>query len=127
MLSRFTISQRVPSLFLIRVFLFLVALSLFLGAPMSLGQPLAPLTNPRTALKKYVRAPDQHYSFVVADVEDELLLTRHTIRMQSQAWNPGGQVLNRTVWEHGIALLVPRFIATNTGLLSLLGARTTTN
>jgi PhoPQ-activated pathogenicity-related protein len=116
MLSRFTISQRLLSLFL-------VALSLFLGAPpMALGQPLAPLTNPRTALKKYVRAPDEHYSFVVVDVENEFLLTRHTIRMQSQAWNPGGEVLNRTIWEHGIALLVPRFIATdNTGLLLIAG------
>jgi hypothetical protein len=55
---------------------------------MSLGQPLAPLTNPRTALKKYVRAPDEHYSFVVADVEEELLLTRHTIRMQSVSMRP---------------------------------------
>jgi PhoPQ-activated pathogenicity-related protein len=42
--------------------------------------------------------------------------------MQSQAWNPGGEVLNRTIWEHGIALLVPRFIATdNTGLLLIAG------
>jgi PhoPQ-activated pathogenicity-related protein len=123
MLYRFTISQRLPLLFLIRVLLFLVTLSLFLGAPpMSLGQPLAPLTNPRTALEEYVRAPDEHYSFVVADVENELLLTRYTIRMQSQAWNPGGEVLNRTIWEHGIALLVPRFIATdNTGLLLIAG------
>jgi PhoPQ-activated pathogenicity-related protein len=114
MLSRFTISQRLPSFFL-------VVLSLFLGSPMALGQPLAPLTNPRTALEEYVRAPDEHYSFVVADVEDELLLTRHTIRMQSQAWNPGGEVLNRTIWEHGIALLVPRFIATDRGLLLIAG------
>ncbi len=122
MLSRFTISQRLPSLFLIRVLLFLVALSLFLGAPpMSLGQPLAPLTDPRTALEEYVRAPDEHYSFVVADVENELLLTRYTIRMQSQEWNPGGEVLNRTIWEHGIALLVPRFIATDRGLLLIAG------
>jgi hypothetical protein len=118
MLSRFTISQRLRSLFLIRVLRFLVAPSLFLGVPlMALGQPLAPLTNPRTALEEYVRAPDEHYSFVVVDVEDELLLTRYTIRMQSQAWNPGGEILNRTIWEHGIALLVPRFIATDRGLL----------
>lgn len=122
MLSRFTISQRLPSLFLIRVLLFLVALSLFLGVPpMSLGQPFAPLTNPRTALEEYVRAPDEHYGFVVADVESELLLTRYTIRMQSQAWNPGGEVLNRTIWEHGIALLVPHFIATYRGLLLIAG------
>ena len=122
MLPRLTISQRLPSLFLVRVLLLLVALS-FLGAPpIALGQPLASLTNPRTALEEYVRAPDQHYSFVVVDVEDELLLTRYTIRMQSQAWNPGGEVLNRTIWEHGIALLVPRFIATdNTGLLLITG------
>ena len=118
MLSRFTISQRLLSLFL-------VALSLFLGAPpMALGQPLAPLTDPRTALKKYVRAPDEHYSFVVVDVENEFLLTRHTIRMQSQAWNPGGEVLNRTIWEHGIALLVPRFIATASGCPKAIGGAT---
>jgi PhoPQ-activated pathogenicity-related protein len=122
MLSRFTVSQRLPSLFLVRALLFLVALSLFLGAsPMALGQPLAPLTNPRTALEEYVRAPDEHYSFVVVDVENELLLTRYTIRMQSQAWNPGGEVLNRTIWEHGIALLVPRFTATDRSLLLIAG------
>jgi PhoPQ-activated pathogenicity-related protein len=122
MLSRFTISQSLTSLFLIRVLLFLVTLSLFLGAPpMSLGQPLAPLTNPGTALEEYVRAPDEHYSFVVAAVENELLLTRYTIRMQSQAWNPGGEVLNRTIWEHGIALLVPNSIATDRGLLLIAG------
>jgi PhoPQ-activated pathogenicity-related protein len=115
MLSRFTISQRLPSLFLVRVLLFLGA------SPMALGQPLAPLTNPRTALEEYVKAPDEHYSFVVVDVKNEVLLTRYTIRMQSQAWNPGGEVLNRTIWEHGIALLVPRFIATDRGLLLIAG------
>ena len=115
MLPRLTISERRP-------LLFLVALSLFLGAPpRALGQPLAPLANPRTALEEYVRAPDEHYSFVVVDVENEFLLTRHTIRMQSQAWNPGGEVLNRTIWEHGIALLVPRFIVTDRGLLLIAG------
>ena len=114
MLSRFTISQRLPSLFL-------VALSFFLGAPPIALEQLAPLTNPRTALKEYVRAPDEHYNFVVVDVEKKLLLTRYTIRMQSQAWNPGGEVLSRTIWEHGIALLVPRFIATDRGLLLIAG------
>jgi PhoPQ-activated pathogenicity-related protein len=122
MLSRFTISQRLPSLFLIRVLPFLVVLSLFLGVPpMSLGQPLAPLTDPRTALKEYVRAPDDHYSFKVTDVESELLLTRYTILMQSQKWDPGGEVLNRKIWEHGIALLVPSSIATDRGLLLIAG------
>jgi PhoPQ-activated pathogenicity-related protein len=115
MLSRLTISQRLPSLFLVRVLL-------FLGVPsMALGQPLPPLTNPRTALEKYVGAPDKHYSFVVVDVKNEVLLTRYTIRMQSQKWDPGGEVLNRKIWEHGIALLVPRFIATDRGLLLIAG------
>jgi PhoPQ-activated pathogenicity-related protein len=115
MLSRLTISQRLPSLFL-------VVLSLFLGVPaMSLGQPLAPLTNPRTALEKYVRAPDDHYSFKVTAVESEPPLTRYTILMQSQKWDPGGEVLNRKIWEHGIALLVPSSIATDTGLLLIAG------
>jgi hypothetical protein len=100
MLSRFAISQRLPSLFLIRVLPFLVVLSLFLGVPpMSLGQPLAPLTDPRTALEEYVRAPDDHYSFKVTDVESELLLTRYTILMQSQKWDPGGEVLNRKICD----------------------------
>jgi PhoPQ-activated pathogenicity-related protein len=122
MLSRFTISQRLPSLFLIRVLPFLVVLSLFLGVPpMSLGQSLAPLTDPRTALEEYVRAPDDHYSFKVTDVESELLLTRYTILMQSQKWDPGGEVLNRKIWEHGIALLVPSSIATDRGLLLIAG------
>lgn len=122
MLSRFTISQRLPSLFLIRVLPFLVVLSLFLGVPpMSLGQPLAPLTNPRTALEEYVRARDDHYSFKVTDVESDPPLTRYTILMQSQKWDPGGEVVNRKIWEHGIAFLVPSSIATDTGLLLIAG------
>ncbi len=105
-----------------RVSLFLVVLSLFVGvAPMSFGQPLAPLTDPRTALEEYVRAPDEHYRFEIADVDREPLLTQYTIRMQSQAWNPGGLVLNRPIWEHGIALFVPRSITTDTGLLYITG------
>jgi PhoPQ-activated pathogenicity-related protein len=105
-----------------RVSLFIVALSLFFGfAPMTLGQPLAPLTNPATALQEYVRTPDEHYRFKVADVDRKLLFTQYTIRMQSQAWNPGGMVLNRAIWEHGIALLVPRLITTDTGLLFIAG------
>jgi hypothetical protein len=50
MLPRLTISQRLRLLFLVRVLLFLGV------PPMALGQPLAPLTNPRTALEEYVRA-----------------------------------------------------------------------
>jgi PhoPQ-activated pathogenicity-related protein len=120
MLPRFTIGQRLPSLF--RVLPFLVVLLLFLGVPpISLGQPRARLTNPRTALEKYVRAPDDHYSFKVTDVENELMLTRYTILMQSQKWDPGGKVLNHKIWEHGIALLVPSSIATDTSLLLIAG------
>ncbi len=121
--SRFAISQRPPTLFLIRGLPFLVALSLFLGiSSISLGQPLGPLTNPRTALEEYVRATDEHYRFEVADVESQPLLTRYTIRMHSQAWNPGGMVLNHPIWEHGIALLVPRSLTTDTGLLFVTGS-----
>lgn len=116
MLSRL-MGERVPSLFMIRMVLFLVALLFLSVSPMSLGQPLVPLTNPRTALEKYVRAPDDHYSFEILSTSTKPLLTRHTMRMQSQAWNPGGEVLNRTIWEHGIALLVPHFIATDDSAL----------
>lgn len=100
----------------------LVALTLFLGiASMSLGQSLTPLTNPATALAKYVRAPDPHYSFKVVDTEHELLVKQYMIHMQSQAWNPDGMVLNRPIWTHGLALLVPRLIIDDTALLFITG------
>jgi PhoPQ-activated pathogenicity-related protein len=122
MSSRFVINHTLPTRSLSRALSFLAMLPLFLGiCSMSLGQPLAPLTNPATALEEYVRAPDGHYRFEVAEFEIEPLLTRYTIRMQSQAWNPGGLVLNRPIWEHGIALLVPRIITTDTGLLFIAG------
>lgn len=71
-----------PIRFLTRLSLSLVALSFFLGiSPVSLGEPLAPLTNPTTALAQYVRAPDEHYRYEITDVERGLL-TRYTIRMR---------------------------------------------
>jgi len=105
-----------------RILLVLVALSLFLGiAPLSFGQPLAPLTNPKTALREYVRAPDEQFHFEITDVDRKPLFRRYTIRMQSQVWNPGGLVVNHPLWEHGVALFVPRFITTDTGLLFIAG------
>src|SRR5687767_2277225 len=115
-------NQVLPTAFFGRALVFLVAISLLLGiSPISSGQALAPLTQPSSALEQYVRAPDRHYRFEVTDVEREPLLTRYTIRMQSQVWNPGGLVLGRRVWEHGIALVVPRLLITDTGLLFITG------
>ncbi len=105
-----------------RLFTLLLTLSLGFGASgASFTQSQAALTNPSNALWQYVQAPDPHYSFQIVGVETTPLLKRYTIRMRSQAWNPGGLVLNRTVWEHGMALVAPRLSGSNTALLFING------
>ncbi len=104
-----------------RLSLVLLPLFLFHISPASVGAPLTPLANPATALADYVRAPDPHYRFEVVGIKRELLLTRYMIHMQSQAWNPEGMVVNRPIWKHGVALLVPRFITADTALLFITG------
>ena len=75
----------------------------------------------QTALDDYVNAPDPSYNYSVAGppiVGDGYKL--YVIYMYSQQWRSPAEV-DRTLWTHWMAMIVPDVVATDTGMLIIAG------
>jgi PhoPQ-activated pathogenicity-related protein len=60
----------------------------------------------RTALDRYVDAPDPHYKYELAATIPGAGYTAFVLDMTSQAWRAPGEV-DRTVWKHWLTVIKP--------------------
>src|SRR4030095_2683859 len=60
----------------------------------------------RTALDRYIAAPDTNYSWRLAQSIKGDGYTTHMIDMISQSWLTTNEV-NRTLWQHWLTVVVP--------------------
>ena len=82
--------------------------------------------GPRTALDRYVHAPDTNYSFRVASTVKGDGCTTYMIDLTSQAWLTTNEV-NRPVWQHWLTLVKPDDVTSSTALLMIGGGSHRTN
>lgn len=80
----------------------------------------------RTALDRYVQAPDTNYSFRVAGTIKGEGCTTYLIDLISQSWLTTNEV-NRPLWQHWLTLVRPDKVSCTTGLLLIGGGSNRTN
>lgn len=80
----------------------------------------------RTALDRYVKKPDPHYSFKVAATQKSEGYTTYYIDMISQAWLTTNEV-NRPLWQHWLTIVKPDQVTASTALLFIGGGANRTN
>src|SRR5882672_1920171 len=74
----------------------------------------------RTALDRYVHAPDTNYSFRLASTVKGDGYTTYMIDLISQSWLTTNEV-NRPLWQHWLTLVKPDKLSSSTGLLFIGG------
>src|SRR5690348_2165399 len=80
---------------------------------------LAQATSPageKTALDKYVEAPDPSYKYELVSKTQGQGYTTFIINMTSQTWRSTGEV-DRNVWRHWMILVKPDEVKTSKSLL----------
>src|SRR6187455_1201420 len=80
----------------------------------------------RTALDRYVKAPDTNYSFRVTGTVKGDGYTTYMIDMISQAWLTTNEVA-RPLWQHWLTLVKPDKVTSDVGLLFIGGGSHKTN
>jgi PhoPQ-activated pathogenicity-related protein len=80
----------------------------------------------RTALDRYVHAPDTNYSFRLASTIKGDGYTAFMIDMISQAWLTTNEV-SQPRWQHWLTLVKPDKVSSSTGLLFINGGSHKTN
>lgn len=82
----------------------------------------AALTDPATALRDYVRAPDSAYSYtpVSSIVQGDLAI--HVLSLTSQQWRSSSEV-DRVLWQHWLVILVPSQVRSSTAALIIGSGR----
>ncbi len=85
------------------------------------GQVLA-LDNPQTALDDYVGAVDPAYGFEHFASLPGAGYSAHVFSMTSQRWRSEDEV-DRQLWSHWLAVIVPDTVATDTAMLMVAGGR----
>src|SRR3954468_5765683 len=76
----------------------------------------------RTALDRYVHAPDTNYSYRVASTIEGEGYTAYMIDLVSQAWLTTNEV-ERPLWQHWLTLVKPDKVSSSTGMLFITGGR----
>jgi len=74
----------------------------------------------KTALDRYVAAPDSNYSYKLVDTIKGPGYTAYVLDMTSQSWRSPKEV-DRTLWKHWLTILKPDKVTTSTGLLFIAG------
>jgi PhoPQ-activated pathogenicity-related protein len=82
--------------------------------------------GPRTALDRYVKAPDTNYSFRLATTVKGDGYTTYMIDLVSQSWLTTNEV-DRPVWQHWLTLVKPDKVSSPVGLLFIGGGSHRTN
>ncbi len=80
----------------------------------------------RTALDRYVHAPDTNYAYRVASTIPGDGYTTYMIDMTSQSWLTTNEV-NRPLWQHWLTLVKPDNVSSSTALLMIGGGANRTN
>ncbi len=89
-----------------------VLVTLLLAAPAAADQ--------RTALDRYVAAPDPNYKFELVNTIRGEGYTAYVLDMISQAWRTPQEV-DRTLWQHWVTVIKPDRVTTSIGLLFIAG------
>jgi PhoPQ-activated pathogenicity-related protein len=110
-----------------RTSLLISTFTLFIAVP-QMGSAATDRTavGPRTALDRYVQAPDTNYSFRLASTVREAGCTSYMIDLTSQAWLTTNEV-NRPVWQHWLTIVKPDTVTSSTALLMIGGGSHRTN
>ena len=74
----------------------------------------------RTALDRYVAAPDTNYNYRLVNTIPDEGATVFVIEMTSQGWLTTNEV-NRPVWKHWLTMVKPDKVSSSTGLLFIGG------
>jgi PhoPQ-activated pathogenicity-related protein len=109
-----TTSRRVPT----AVFLCLV-LAGAADAPAQSAAP-APASGAKTALERYVAAPDPAYAFDVVSTTPGKSVTTRLVEMTSQTWRSAAEV-DRPVWKHWLFVVTPSEVRHETAFLYITG------
>ena len=80
----------------------------------------------RTALDRYVAAPDTNYSFKLVSTVPGEGATTYVLELTSQAWLTTNEV-NQPIWKHWLTIVRPTKVKGTTGLLFIGGGSTRTN
>ena len=86
--------------------------------PVAEAKPEVP--DGRTALDRYVAAPDTNYSFTLVQSIPGKGWTTYVLEMTSQAWLTTKEV-DRPVWKHWMTIVKPDAVATSKSLLFIGG------
>lgn len=81
--------------------------------------PVAAADN-RTALDKYIAAPDTNYTYRLVEAIPGKGYTTYVLDMTSQAWLTTAEV-DRPVWKHWMTIVRPDTVATSKSLLFITG------
>ncbi len=73
------------------------------------------VANP-TALDEYVARPDDTFSYELIDTADYSGVSGYIFHMKSQTWRSADEI-DRTVWEHHVAVAVPDEVEHETAFL----------
>lgn len=79
-----------------------------------------PLLREATALERYLAARDPSYRFKPIERTAGPGYTAHVLKLTSQRWRDESEV-DRPLWEHWLSIVVPKRVATDTGLLIVSG------
>lgn len=80
----------------------------------------------RTALDRYVAAPDTNYNFRLVSTTVGEGATTYVLELTSQAWLTTNEV-NQPIWKHWLTIVRPAKVKGTTGLLFIGGGSTRTN
>jgi PhoPQ-activated pathogenicity-related protein len=69
-----------------------------------------------TALEDYVNTDDGVFSFTPTSTIELDGATAHLLMLQSQKWRSSDEI-DKTVWEHGLVVVIPEKVVTNKSLL----------
>ena len=89
------------------------------NAPKAKSEPATqtqPVKDGRTALDKYIAAPDTNYTFSLVQSIPGKGYTTYVLDMTSQAWLTTKEV-DRPLWKHWMVLVKPDAVATSKSLL----------
>lgn len=83
---------------------------------------LTAIASPHTALDDYVRAPDASYTYTLAAAPIAGPgFKAYLIYMTSQQWRSAPAEVDRTLWSHWMAMIVPDVVSSDTGMLFIAG------
>jgi PhoPQ-activated pathogenicity-related protein len=82
--------------------------------------PTTQLNKEKTALDRYVAAPDDSYAWKLVNKKEDEKATTYVIDLTSQTWLKPEEV-DRTVWKHWLTIVKPKAATANTAMMFIGG------